>query len=395
MADPIVTSLTAVTKEEIWPRQITDSFFRAIPFFSYLRDKALSTFSGMTFMQYPYLFRPLIGGSYAPGSAFNIDKVDTIAALQFREKYYEINVTEYKEEIQVRNKGANAVFSLLDADMKAAMMTLSTIVAIAAWRHGQAAGAGVLDDRSLDINGLSEALNDGFLPSWDGNVFTTYGAQARNGAVGAAINAKPYWLGNSNGTAGKITYEKMEDMYQIASQGNLSPDLGVTSKRGMTLIKNTLQVQQRFAQETDPRYGFEGVLLNRMRITKDDYAISASPTFGGTGSSDPILGSWNSDGPVTAGAISAGIAYTDPGVVNRGNFPVTPVAALEVREVLWMLNTDTWILRVSDDEEFQFGWTGFKPGQDNTRVSGQSLAALNLETPAANRLNIQGYGFNS
>src|SRR5262245_11613103 len=264
MADPIVTALTAVTKEEIWPRQITDSFFRAIPFFSYLRDKALVTFSGMTFMQYPYLFRPLIGGPYAPGSAFNIDKVDSIAALQFREKYYEVNVTEFKEEIQVRNRGANAVFSLLDADMKNAMMTLSTIIAIDAWRHGQASGSGVTDDRSLNINGLSEALNDGVLPSWDGNIFTTYGAQARNGAIGAALNSSPYWLGQSNGSAGKITYEKLEDMYQIASQGNLSPDLAVTSKRGMTLIKNTLQPAQRFQQEVDPRYGFEGVLLNRM-----------------------------------------------------------------------------------------------------------------------------------
>lgn len=384
MADPIVTALTAVTKEEIWPRQITDSFFRAIPFFSYLRDKALVTFSGMTYMQYPYLFRPMLGGAYAPGSAFNIDKVDSIAALQFREKYYEVNVTEYKEEIQVRNKGANAVFSLLDADMKNAMMTLTTIIAIAAWRHGQAAGSGVLDDRSLDINGLSEALNDGILPSWDANIFPTYGAQARNGAIGTALNSSPYWLGNANGSSGKITYEKLEDMYQIASQGNLSPDLGVTSKRGMTLIKNTLQVQQRFAQETDPRYGFEGLLLNRMRVTKDDYAPSAAPSAGGSGSSDPVLGNW------TTGTIT----YVDPGAATRGTFPVGN-QTLTVSEVLWMLNTDTWILRISDDPEYQFGWTGFKPGQDNTRVSGQSLAAVNLETPAANRLNIQGYGFNS
>lgn len=381
MADPIVTALTAVTKEEIWPKQITDTFFRAIPFFSYLRDKALITFSGMTYMQYPFLFRPLIGGPYAPGQAFNIDKVDTMAALQFREKYYEVNVTEFKEEIQVRNRGTNAVFSLLDADMKTAMMTLSTIVAIDAWRHGQSLAA---DDRSLNINGLSEALNDGILPSWDGNIFTAYGAQARNGAVGAALNSSPYWLGNSNGSAGKITYQQLEDMYQIASQGNLSPDLGVTSKRGMTLIKNTMQVAQRFQQERDPRYGFEGVLLNSMRITKDDYAPSALPSAGGSGSSDPILGNW------TTGTI----AYTDPGVATRGTFPASNVT-LTVAELIFMLNTDTWILRISDDEEFQFGWTGFKPGQDNTRVSGQSLAAINLENPAANRLNIHGFGFNS
>ena len=384
MADPIVTALTAVTKEEIWPRQITDSFFRAIPFFSYLRDKALETFSGMTFMQYPYLFRPMIGGSYAPGQAFNIDKVDSVAALQFREKYYEVNVTEFKEEIQVRNRGTNAVFSLLDADMKNAMMTLTTIIAIAAWRHGQAAAGGVLDDRSLDINGLSEALNDGILPSWDGNIFSTYGSQARNGAIDKALNSSPQWYGLNSGAAGKITYERIEDSYQIASQGNLSPDLGVTSKRGMTLIKNTLQAQQRFMQESDPRYGFEGVLVNKMRITKDDYAPSAAPSSGGTGDSHPILGNWQ----------TGTISYTDPGAATRGSFPNANVT-LTVAEVLFMLNTDTWILRVSDDEEFQFGWTGFKPGQDNTRVAGQSLAAINLETPAANRLNIHAFGFNS
>jgi hypothetical protein len=377
MADPIVSALTAITKEEIWPRQITDNFFRAIPFFTYLRDKAIMQFDGGTFMQYPFLFRPLIGGSYAPGGSFNIDRVDTIAATQFREKYYEVNVTEFKEEIQVRNRGANAVFSLLDADMKNAMMTITTIIAIAAWRHGQAAGGAVVDDRSLDINGLSEALNDGILPSWDGNVFTTYGNQARNGAIGTTLNSSPQWYGTSTGAGGKITYEQMENSYQVASQGNLSPDLGVTSKRGMTLIKNTLQPQQRFAQERDPRYGFEGVLLNSMRITKDDYCPSAF------GVNDPQLGNY----------LTSTFAYTDPGAATRGTFPSSSVT-LTVGEVLFMLNTDTWILRISTDPEFQFGWTGFKPGQDNTRVSGQVLAAINLECVAP-RLNIHAFGFTS
>lgn len=378
MPDPLVNALTAVTKEEIWPRQVTDNFFRAIPFFTYLRDKAIMQFDGGTYMQYPFLFRPLIGGAYAPGSAFNIDKVDSIAATQFREKYYEVNVTEFKEEIQVRNRGANAVFSLLDADMKNAMMTITTIIAIAAWRHGQASGSSVADDRSLEINGLSEALNDGTVYSWDGNIFTTYGQQTRNGAVGAALNSVPRWLGTTSGAGGKITYEQLEDMYQTATQGNLSPDLGVTSKRGMTLIKNTLQPQQRFAQETDPRYGFEGVLLNRMRITKDDYAPSAY------GVNDPNLGNY------LTGTITNGLTGTP-----AGGFPTTSTATtLTVAEVLFMLNTDTWILRISNDPEFQFGWTGFKPGQDNTRVSGQVLAAINLEC-VANRLNIQGFGFSS
>lgn len=379
MPDPVLDMVNAVTNKVIWPQQITDQFFKAIPFFTLLRDKAIYDFDGGVAMQYPFLFRPLVGGAYAPGSSFNIDKVDSIAATLFREKYYEVNVTEVKEEIQVRNRGPQAVFSLIDADMKNAMMTITTIIAIAAWRHGQAAGGSVLDDRSIEINGLSEALNDGTVYSWDGNIFTTYGQQARNGSVGAALNSVPRWMGQPNGAAGKITYEVVEDMYQTASQGNLAPDLGVTSKRGMTLLKNTLQVQQRFNQETDPRYGFEGVRLNKALITKDDYCPSAY-----YGVNDPDLGNY------LTGTITNTLVGTP-----AGQFPnSTDAPTLTVGEVLFMLNTDTWILRVSTDPEYQFGWTGFKVGQDNTRVSGQVLAALNLEC-IANRLNIHGFGFNS
>lgn len=379
MPDPVLDMVNAVTNKVIWPQQITDQFFKAIPFFTLLRDKAIYDFDGGVAMQYPFLFRPLVGGAYAPGSSFNIDKVDSIAATLFREKYYEVNVTEVKEEIQVRNRGPQAVFSLIDADMKNAMMTITTIIAIAAWRHGQAAGGSVVDDRSIEINGLSEALNDGTVYSWDGNIFSTYGQQARNGSVGAALNSVPRWMGQANGAAGKITYEVVEDMYQTASQGNLAPDLGVTSKRGMTLLKNTIQVQQRFAQETDPRYGFEGLRLNKALITKDDYCPSAY-----YGVNDPNLGNY------LTGTITNTLVGTP-----AGQFPnSTDAPTLTVGEVLFLLNTDTWLLRVSTDPEYQFGWTGFKVGQDNTRASGQVLAALNLEC-IANRLNIHGFGFNS
>lgn len=374
MADPNLDAVNAVTLKVIWPRQITDNFFRAIPFFTMLRDKAIQTFDGGTLMQYPFLFNAEMAGAYQPGSTFNIDKVDTIAAQQFREKYYYSNITEFKEEIQVRNRGEAAVFKLLDARMKNAMMTLTTRIALDAWRHGQALGS---SNRGMNINGISEALNDGFAPSWDGNVFPTYGNQARNGVVGASLNSVPQWLGKTDGSTGKITYDQMENMYQLASQGNISPDLAVTSKRGLTILKNALQVQQQFNQETDPRYGFEGIRLNKMLITKDDYCPSA------LGANDPRLGNY----------LTGSIANPFNGTTPTGGFPTYANANnLTVGEILFMLNTDTWIYRVSSDPEYQFGWTGFKPAQDNTRVSGQVLVANNLECVAP-RLNIHGFGF--
>lgn len=379
MADPTVGLIPSVTIQQIWEDQITDNFFKAVPFWTYLRDKALVDFDGGTYMQYAFLFKPTIGGFYAPGASFNIDMIDTVAALQFREKYIEQNVTMAMEDIMVRNRGPRAVFSLVDAYMKNAMMTITAQCAIAGWRHGQASGTGVADDRSLYINGLSEALNDGTVYSWDGNYFTTYGGQARNGAVGASLNSVPQWWGQTNGAGGKVTYQLLESLYQTATQGNISPDLGVTSKAGMTYIKNTMQVQQRFAQETDPRYGFEGVKLNKMLITKDDYAPSLV-----YGVNDPQLGNY------LTGTITNSLTGTP-----AGGFPTNSQAStLTVGEVLFMINTDTWKLRLSTNPQYQFGFTGFKPGQDNTRVSGQVLAALNLECVAP-RLNGQAFGFTS
>lgn len=379
MPDPNVGLIPSVTIQQIWEDQITDNFFKAVPFWTYLRDKALVDFDGGTYMQYAFLFKPTIGGFYSPGASFNIDMIDTVAALQFREKYIEQNVTMAMEDIMVRNRGPRAVFSLVDAYMKNAMMTITAQCAIAGWRHGQASGTGVSDDRSLYINGLSEALNDGTVYSWDGNYFTSYGGQTRNGAVGSALNSVPQWWGQSNGAGGKVTYQLLESMYQTATQGNISPDLGVTSKAGMTYIKSTMQVQQRFAQETDPRYGFEGIKLNKMLITKDDYAPSLA-----YGVNDPQLGNY------LTGTISNSLAGTP-----AGGFPnSTAAASLTVGEVLFMINTDTWKLRLSTNPQYQFGFTGFKPGQDNTRVSGQVLAALNLECVAP-RLNGQAFGFTS
>ena len=384
MADPTVDIINSITYNSIWPDQITDNFFRAIPFFTYLRDRCLMDFTGGTYQQYAFLFQPTIGGAYSPGASFNIDAIDEIAALQFREKYYEQNVTIYQED-QVRNAGPAAVFNMVDAKMKNAMLTICTQIAVAAWRHGQASGGSVADNRSEQINGLSEALNDGTVYSWDGNIFTTYGNQARNGAIGAAQNSVPRWMGQANGAAGKVDYNLLESMYQTASQGNVSPDLAVTSKAGMTYIKNTLQVQQRFQQETDPRYGFEGVRLNKMLITKDDYAPSGPSSIGGYGENQPRIGNF------LTGTITNGLTGTP-----AGGFPnSTAATTLTVAEVMFMLNTDTWKLRVSTDPRYQFGFTGFKVAQDNTILAGQVLAALNLECPGGVRYNLQGFGFGS
>ena len=108
-------------------------------------------------------------------------------------------------------------------------------------------------------------------------------------------------------------------------------------------------------------------------IMKDDYFPSLR-----YGQNNPAIGNW-----LTAAFTSA----TSP--ATNSNLP--SATSVTPGEVFNWFNTKKWLLRISNSSLFGFGFTGFKPAQDNTRVVGQILAALNLECVAP-RLNQQIYG---
>lgn len=376
MADPILDEINLTTLAEIYPHTIEDNFFLDTPFLAHLRAKALTDFTGGANTRFTFLYAPMIGGAYARGDNFNITKRQTLAGAVFDPKLYEVSVPEYLEDLEILNKGPLAVFSLIDTDLANAMHTISAIVAIALQRHGQSSTTGVADNRPKEINGWVEAINDGVTPGWDGNYFTTYGTATRNNVINSALNSVPYWVGTQTGALAPITYQVMEETYQDASIGREEPDLGVTSKAGYAYIKERIQPQQRFAQERDPYFGVSGMKMNSAMIMKDDYFPSVR-----YGKNDPDLGSY------------LPVAFTSPGTVGSiSNMPVSTV--LQPGESFLWLNTKKWLLRVSNSSLFGFGFTGFKPAQDNTRVVGQILAGLNLECVAP-RLQKQLFGIGS
>lgn len=364
--DPNVAELNAVTLFEIYPRTVEDEFFLATPLLAYFRDHCLVPFTGGTFMQSPIRYAPMIGGFYAPGAGFNITKRQTITALQFDTRYVYVSIPEYKEEIQVENKGELAVASLLEADMQNGVDTINAIVAVASNLSGQGA-------RSLAINGWPEAMNDGVTNSYDGNVYATYGQQTRNGAVGSVLNSVPFWCGDAAGNPGVIQYSQLEEGYQDASIGKKEPNLGVGNKAVIAYVKEKLVVQQRFAQERDPVWGVMGFRFNNAMILKDDYFPSLR-----YGRTDPVLGSWLTGSFTSAAAPAA-----------SSNLPAS--TAITVGEVFAFFNTFDWLFRVTDNEEFGFGFSGFVPAQDNTRVVGQVKAMVN-EQCLSPRTQKQFYG---
>lgn len=377
MADPNVNELNSLTYYEVYPKTIEDEFFLAAPFLAYLRDHCLVPFTGGSFMQAIFRYAPLIGGFYAPGGGFNITRRQTIAALQFDTRYLYVSIPEYKEEIQVENKGEYAVASLLEADMQNGVDTINAIVAVALAQNGQLTG------RTLAINGWPEAINDGITPGYDGQVYTSYGQQARNGAVGSALNSVPIFCGNSaSGAAGPITYSTLEEGYQDATIGRKEPNLGVGNKAIIAYIKEKLVVQQRFAQERDPVWGVTGFRLNNAMILKDDYFPSLK-----YGKTDPVLGSWLTGTFVSPGTTANG--GTADAISNLP--PATTVVT--VGEVFAFLNTFDFLFRVTDNDEYGFGFSGFVPAQDNTKVVGQIKAMCNLECLSP-RTQKQFYGIN-
>lgn len=367
--DPAVQELNSVTLFEIYPRAVEDEFFLATPFLAYIRDHCLVPFTGGTFMQSPIRYAPLIGGFYAPGANFNIEKRPTITALQFDTRYCYVSIPEYKEQIQVENKGDLAVCSLLEADMQNGVDTMNAIVAIALAQSGQGS-------RSLAINGWAEAINNGVDPSWDGNVYTQYGQQARNGAIGSALNSTPQWCGDTAGNPGVIQYSTLEEGYQDASIGQKEPNLGCGNKAVIAYIKEKMVVQQRFQQEKDPVWGVTGFRFNNAMVMKDDYFPSLR-----YGKNNPILGNF-----------LTGTFTTPSTVTSQSNLPAS--TSVTVGEVFCFFNTFDFLFRVTDNDEFGFGFSGFVPAQDNTRVVGQIKAMVNLQCVSP-RTQKQFYGIGS
>src|SRR2546421_1662888 len=186
---------------------------------------ALDEFLGGSVMQTPFMYDRVNGGAYAPGSDVTVTQKQILAATAFVPKAYKEDVPLNLFQTNViQGSGPAVKVKLVDAYMANAVQALNTDIAIDFYRHGQNISG---SNRQIFINGLSEALNDGINPSWDGNVFPNYGGQARNGAITVALNSIPTWVGDQNGNPGQITYKVIVEAYMNCVQ---RPDTGLCNK---------------------------------------------------------------------------------------------------------------------------------------------------------------------
>jgi hypothetical protein len=334
--------------------KLLDMVFQNDPLLALLKKSVKEIYGGGRFIGENFIYNGLIGGPYLQGKEFDITEPQVEQQLQFNVKFFEVNVTLSKEDIQVINKGENAAFRLIESRMNNAYMSIGAHMAIGLYLNG------INANYTANWNGLPEMLNDNSTASWDGNTYSTYGTITRGGAVGAVLNAPPT---NVNGT---IEYPTLEETYADACYGTIEPNIGLTTAKGYSYIKEKFQTQQRFNDTQEPSIGFNGLKFNSATILKSRYC----PGTYISGTNDPIAVTY-----IKQMSLGALVAY--PTVT---------------AETLWWLNARKpyMTLYLSNDAEYGLGFTGFKPGQGNTKVAGQVLCAAAFT--GAPRYHRQLYG---
>lgn len=364
-ADPTFDQIAATTLAELRDDILYDNFFVDTAWLRKLRvSGALEEFLGGTLMQTPFQYDRVNGGAIAPGSDITVMQKQIIAATAFVPKEYVEQVPLNLFQTNVVNNGPQAKVKLVDAYMTNAVQALNTDLAIDFYRHGQSISG---SNRLIFLNGMSEALNDGVNPSWDGNVFTTYGGQSRNGVVGNTLNSVPTWVGDQAGNTGQITYKQIVEAYLNCVQ---RPDIGLCNKALFAYLLERQEPKQRFEMQQDVSIGMSGLKVLDAMIFEDKLAPSTK--YGTILPSG--LSQTTSIKPST---------FTTPSLsatqVAISNFP--SATSCKPGEPFFWLRAKGWKLRPSADPEYDFNFTPPIRSQNNADLVVLFLkAALNAYT---------------
>jgi hypothetical protein len=397
---PLFPEVPATTVNEIIDGLIYQNSYIETPFLRYMRASgAYDPFGGGAAMQFPQLYQGAQGGAIFPGQDVTVNRVQMLTAGLFQPKLYEKHILVEEFSLEVLNTGPEARVSILEAYLNQMQEGIDFQLEGDWFRHGQASGSGVADDRLASINGASEAINDGITPSWDSNVFPNYSGQSRNGAIQSSMNSTPVWLGDASGNPAPPNYQELLKLYKLAIG---RPNFIGTSWIGYTAIAAAFQRQQRYETRDDHNINWSGIKFEDATIFDDDIIPSSNPKAS-------IANLFQTpDGTAPApGAIQTGqFLLTAAMLGNQGtsNFPnlgftsnSTPLLSgglntIIVGEPIWMLDMDSWKWRPSETGTFNYYLMDPIRYPQNPTLYTQFLRhAVNSYTPTPRR-NVAGFG---
>jgi hypothetical protein len=310
---------------------LSDNVSQGSAYSTKLRPKA-RPYPGGTKITENFEYAVMPGGSHPKGVRHVNKERQTTQRGQWDLKYTKVDVVFNKIDIQVLNGGRMMVYDMLKEKMQWAYTTLGMFMEIALYLPGSGASF------AQNPNGLAEVINDNSTNSWDGNTYATYADASRADAnFGSRIK------GNIDPIGGPISYAALEAGYSRAKVGNVQPDLGLTTEKCYSYIKNKFQTQQRFQDTTDITIGFTGLKFNKAVIIASNY-VPGSFISGMSTAGDPATEYVTTTTATEATPLTA--------------YPTVGTGAVET--FFWTNSDDRFAhLYISDDEVFSGGFDPF------------------------------------
>ena len=375
-----------------------DNLFVDTPFQAKLRRAGVwDPFLGGAGMMEGFIYGRPQGAAVAPGQTVTVTRQQMNTGMKFQPKAYvswapldDWELDDGSGTGGVINSGPSMIANQYQIIMENMVSMINTMIEMDSFRHGQASGTNIAQNRILNSNGLSEALNNGVDPSWDGNIFTLYGGVTRGGVVGPALNAVPLWLGTTTGGTGQIDFNALMKMWGACTVTGGKPDLGITNVMGFVAVANALDAQRRDVSNTKHDIAWEGLNFNGVDIYADPLAPSSqSSQFLSLGAGGGTAGNNNLiDG---SGLNTVTGTFTSPAAPTAASgLPKSTVCT--VGEVLMFLESTSFKIRPTNKK----GWNyGLRRAPMPNNVSMDALF-MRLGTNLYNvmpRHNSQAYGF--
>ncbi len=367
MADPLYNEIDATNLESVRKNVVFQNLFVDTPFQAKLRRAGVwDPFLGGSGMFEGFIYGRPQGAAVSPGSTVTVTRQQQNTGMKFVPKAYvswnpldDWELDDGSGTGGVINSGPSMIANQYQILMENMVEMINTMIEMDSFRHGQASGTGVADNRILDSNGLSEALNNGVDPSWDGNVFTTYGGATRNGVIGKALNSTPLYLGNTSGTPGQIDFNALMRLWGQCTVTGGKPDLGITNVLGFVAIANALDAQRRDVSNKNHDIQWDGLVFNGVEIYADPLAPSAlagdflnlTATAGQNNSLVDGAGQSTQTGsflsPTYAGVATGGVGNTGSNVPSN--------TTITVGEVLFFLEAASFKIRPTNKKGWNYG----------------------------------------
>jgi hypothetical protein len=379
LADPLYSGITPANLESVRKNTVWDNLFVDTPGQAkFRRAGVLEAYLGGDGMRENFIYGRPQGKALNPGSTVTVTRQQMVSGMKFYPKAYVswLPVDDwYLDDGQgggVVNSGPAMIFDEYQLMIKLMTKTINTMLWMDNFRHGQASGTGISDNRIFNINGLDEALNNGIDVSPFGNIYSTFGGATRNGVIGAALNSTPLWLGGKTAGASSSSLSTngpgqidVNALMVLWSQGQVTGgqmDLGLTNVFGFAAIAVALDAQRRDTNMKQHDIAWKSLDFNGVEIYADPLAPSAqagnfltfAPTAGKAGNNNLADG---------AGVSTATSTVTTPQFTSGGsNVTISPTGSnqpsnstLTVGEVLYFLTTPDFRIRDTDKSGWNFG----------------------------------------